>query len=238
MAKITNLGEKNPTIKEKISFLLQKNRVTFLIILGAAVAILVAMAIVLTIRDRRLNQGILKMEALIETYENEWIAAEGNDDEDDEEKQRRAALEEKINDEIDFLLSEYRDSFPGQKALFIRGDLAYRQEKWTEAASTFSSIAAEYPASYLAPVALMYAAASAEEGEDLEGALENLQRVVTEYPENLEETYRAMFNIGRIQELQGNSEEALASYNRLLDTGASNAWASLAQSRVVLLENQ
>ena len=230
MAKIIELEEKGSTFKEKISILLQKYRLILLGIFCIAVVILITMAIVFSLRERRLDKGILRMETLLEIYETEWIA-----EEDDEAK---IAAEEKINAEIDFLLGEYQNSFPAQKALFIRGDMAYRQEKWSEAVSAFSTLAEEYPESYLAPVSLTYAATAAEEGEDIEGALKTLRRIIADYPENQEEIYRGMFSIGRIEEGRGNKEEALASYNQLLDSGASNAWTSLAQSRVILLEAQ
>lgn len=227
MAKINQPAGKK-TLKEKISLLLQKHRLILLSILGAVVAILIVMAIVVTSANSRLEKGILRMEALQETYETEWIAAEDDD--------AKAAAAEKVNAEIEVLISEYKSSFPGQKALFIKGDMASRQEAWADAVSAYGSLADGHPESYLAPVALMHAAIASEEAGDLEGALAFFERVTVDYPENLEEVYRALFNIGRIQEGQGEKELALDSYNRLLDMGASNAWSSLAQTRVIALE--
>ncbi len=227
MAKIIEPAGKK-TLKEKISLLLQKHRLILLGILGVVVAVLIGTAVVVSSANSRLEEGILKMEALQELYETEWIAAE-----DDEAK---AVAEEKVLAEIDSLVVKYENSFPKQKALFIKGDLFSRKEEWKNAVEAYIQIADEFPESYLAPVALMHAATTAEEDGDLDSALTSFQRLTADYPENLEEVYRALFNIGRIQELQGNVELALDSYNELLDMGASNAWSSLAQTRVIVLE--
>ncbi len=213
-------------LKVKISQLLQKNRVPLLSITGVVVAALVILGVYFSLVEKRIARGIEKMESVIQIYEEEWMGAS---------EEERTAIRETLDAEIELLIEEYPKDFPGQKALFMKAEIAAQSESFETASATYAELARTFPESYLAPVSLAQAAATAEEAGMNDKAREYLTELVDKYQENKEELYRGLFNLARLQEQAGLTEEAITNYSQILDLGASAGWAGLAQTRLIQL---
>jgi len=213
-------------LKVKISQLLQNNRVPLLSITGVVVAVLVILGVYFSIQEKRVARGIEKMESVIRIYEEQWLEASEED---------RITLRETLDAEIELLIKDYPKDFPGQKALFMKAEMAAQAEEFEAASDSYARLARSFPESYLAPVALAQAAANAEEAGLNDKAREYLEELVTRYQGNKEELYRGLFNLARLQEQAGLTEEAVSNYSRILDLGGSAGWAGLAQTRLIQL---
>lgn len=222
----TNEPAGKTKLKVKISQLLQNNRVPLLSITGVVVAVLVILGIYFSIQEKRVARGIEKMESVIQIYEEQWLGASEED---------RVAVRETLDAEIEILINEYPKDFPGQKALFMKAELAAQAEEFEAASENYARLASTYPESYLAPVALAQAAATAEEAGLEAKAREYLEELVNKYQDNKEELYRGLFNLARLQEKSGLTEEAMTNYSKILDLGGSAGWAGLAQTRLIQL---
>ena len=87
--------------------------------------------------------------------------------------------------------------------------------------------------SYVEGVASFNAAACADELGDKEKALAYYERASK--VENFPLIPRALFNTGRLYEALSKKEDAILSYNRLLEKYPQNEWALLAKSRIIVL---
>jgi TolA-binding protein len=84
----------------------------------------------------------------------------------------------------------------------------------------------------------MGASAARENAGDSEAALVHLQAVVDDFGTQSSYTPRALFNVGRINEVQNNIVEASEAYNRLIDDYPTSSWTNLARNRIITLTIQ
>ena len=222
----TNEPAGKTQLKVKISQLLQNNRVALLSITGIVVAVLLILGIYFSLQEKRVARGIEKMESVIKIYEEDWLGAT---------EEEREAVRESLDTEIELLIKDYPKDFPGQKALFMKAEIAAQSDDFESASEIYAQIAGDFPESYLAPVSLAQAAANAEEAGLDDKAREYWEELVVNYPENKEELYRGLFNLARLQEKAGMSEAAVINYSKILDLGGSSGWSGLAQTRLIQL---
>ena len=166
------------------------------------------------------------MESVIKIYEEDWLGAT---------EEEREAVRESLDTEIELLIKDYPKDFPGQKALFMKAEIAAQSDDFESASEIYAQIAGDFPESYLAPVSLAQAAANAEEAGLDDKAREYWEELVENNPENKEELYRGLFNLARLQEKAGMSEAAVINYSKILDLGGSSGWSGLAQTRLIQL---
>ena len=126
--------------------------------------------------------------------------------------------------------------YPSLKAEYLKGLYYANVEDYANALTAFESVANKSNDTYLGPLALMNAAAVAENNGDQAKALEYFNKVWDDYGADAAESPKALFNIGRIYESQGDVELAKATYQQLVDQySTTSEYAKLAESRIVLL---
>lgn len=198
------------------------------ILTGVGIAVLagvVALMIVLSVQNGRIQEALVAVERL----EQDFSAWEELDTD-----ARETGFEE-LRTTASAIMTSYSGTYSAVRAQMITAEAQAIMERWSEASEGFESAAAAARGSYLAPVALMAAAASSENGDDPARALELYQRVVTEYGETTPQAPRAAFAVGRILESQDRIAEAADAYRSLVEDYPASSWTNLARNRIISL---
>ena len=209
-----------------LSNFLEKHRFFLWGILIAAAVIIAAVAVIDSVTESKANEAAVQLEDVQKQYDS-WLEAEEAD---------KDALEAEIITETERIAAEYESTYAAQRALYMRGNLSFQKEEWADAASFFSSSAAENSESYLAPIALSLAASSYENDGKYSEALDVYRSVYESYDKIFPDIPRVMLSIGRLLEQTGDSEAAADAYNDLLDNYPGSGWASFARTRLIYLE--
>ena len=194
-----------------------------LMVFAIAVLVLVVVVVVVTeVNKSRLESSTLAAEQLEELYFSYLTSEEESD------AQPVIQLAQSIID-------RYGNTIAAQRAYFFLGLVAENKENHDDAARYFHNLASIRVSSHLVEVALIRAFQNAEIAGNLSYAEELLQQLVTSYPNGIQ-TPRALYNLGRLAELQMNTPKALEFYTTLtLEFPLSN-WTSLAKGRIISLE--
>jgi len=128
--------------------------------------------------------------------------------------------DERLNQEKEALSSvdQLVVSFPGSAravhGLLLRGDILYREGNYEEALEAYQSAAAQAEQKDSVVLARMGIAQCRASLEDAAGGIEVLQSVLTEHPDTgfADQIHLQM---ARLYEAEGNSEEALAQYEKI-----------------------
>lgn len=233
--------EENKDLAQKINDFLAQYRK---IVLGIVVCILVAVAGVIVwfvIGENSKKTSVTSVEKVI--YELEDFKREdraknpsSEDDAADNEKTISAAVkeaEDKAIEELKNLGSKYSSSYAGFRANTTIAEIYFQRKMYEDALKFYELAAKAVKNSYVEGVASFNAAACADELGDKEKALAYYERASK--VENFPLIPRALFNTGRLYEALSKKEDAIFSYNRLLEKYPQNEWALLAKSRIIVL---
>ena len=233
--------EENKDLAQKINDFLAQYRK---IVLGIVVCILVAVAGIIVwfvIGENSKKTSVTSVEKII--YELEDFKREdraknpsSEDDAADNEKTVSAAVkeaEDKAIEELKTLGSQYSSSYAGFRANTTIAEIYFQRKMYEDALKFYELAAKAVKNSYVEGVASFNAAACADELGDKEKALAYYERASK--VENFPLIPRALFNTGRLYEALSKKEDAILSYNRLLEKYPQNEWALLAKSRIIVL---
>lgn len=148
---------------------------------------------------------------------------------------KKAALEKDLADQLDRLIERYPNRYGGQRGLFLRADLRFKNKAWDDARKDYEELARRFPASYLAGISLFNAGVAAEENGDTDAAQKLYMRVVEKYAESAASP-RALFDAARLDELKGAWEDARAKYERLDSDFPLSTWTKLGKNRIIALK--
>lgn len=233
--------EENKDLAQKINDFLAQYRK---IVLGIVVCILVAVAGIIVwfvIGENSKKTSVTSVEKII--YELEDFKREdraknpsSEDDAADNEKTVSAAVkeaEDKAIEELKTLGSKYSSFYAGFRANTTIAEIYFQRKMYEDALKFYELAAKAVKNSYVEGVASFNAAACADELGDKEKALAYYERASK--VENFPLIPRALFNTGRLYEALSKKEDAILSYNRLLEKYPQNEWALLAKSRIIVL---
>jgi tetratricopeptide (TPR) repeat protein len=220
-----NENEKQ-SLGEKLNSFFQRNR-KGIIIFSCAVFILLA--------------GLIVFFSLQDVFNKKAIA------EVEELNIRFQELRYSINDvnyaaEVQTLLSDIetlaanKNGYAAGKAWAMAAQIYSGRLEWQKAEESWLNAAKAGDKTYLGPIALFNAAASAEEQGKIELAIELLQKSIDhkfEFPA----APRAQFSIGRLYEQLGNYPAAIESYRTVMVNWQNvPVWQYLARSRILAIE--
>jgi tetratricopeptide (TPR) repeat protein len=213
-------------IGDKINNFIQNNRRNIFIGAGVVLVVLAGFIGVLTIRDKLQEGAISKVEDLSRRYD----------------ELRFDITEESNAENVAALLADLstfaakNSGYPGSRAYALIGGIHGDLKEWAEAEQAWRQSAKKAGKTYLAPVALFNAASAAEAQEKLADAIALYTECLT-LADSFPSAARAQFAIGRLEEKQGNRENALTAYQELRTKWPNVAlWRNLAQSRIIALE--
>jgi tetratricopeptide (TPR) repeat protein len=213
-------------IGDVVAHIVHRIRFALWAILIAAAVFLVGYLIWSEVGKKRTLDSTLLVESaqvLFTTWGSEQDAA------------KKSALEKDLSDQLDGLIARYPRKYGGQRGLFLRAELRFKNKAWDDARKDYEELARRFPASYLSAISLFNAGVSAEEKGDAEAALGLYMRVVEKYPDS-GASPRALFDAARLDEQKGAWEDARKKYERLDSDYALSTWTKLGKNRIIALK--
>ena len=195
-------------------------------ILGAAIVFLVGYVGWSEITRRQSATATVQAEQAVKVYDS-WLA--------EADTAKKETIQKDLLVRLDALVARPGRLYGSQRALLMRADLRFELGAWDEAAADYRELARRFPASYLAPIALVNAATCLEEKSDREGATALYTDIVTRWKETAVAP-RALFALGRLAEAAGTWDEARSRYEQLDAEWTSSVWTQLAKNRLIALK--
>jgi len=211
---------------EKVAVIINNNRKYLIIAAVAILVILAAIGAVEYMSRQKAEKSLMAAEVIQEKLKDYMSAA-------DEDK---GTIKEELKGLIDSAKTDYPHLYAHMRALDAEAELYADSKDWDSAADSYTAVAEQFPKSYLAPVALMNAAAMKEQNGDLQAAFDLFEKVVTQYKTVSPDIPEALFNLGRLSEGLGNKEKAQEYYSRISDEYSSSSWNNLAKSRIIAIK--
>jgi tetratricopeptide (TPR) repeat protein len=235
----TEQAAKESFIDKLVNFI-QRRRKILLISGIILIIVLVGLVVALEIRKYRLEKSAVMVESIEQQYE-EWLTVKTEAEKENAESSAAAeadSLETEMVQQAETLIADYNGTYAAQKAADILAGIAFRKHDWEKAAELWAALAGKYTNSYLAPIALLNAAASWEEAGKPDKSVEALRTVLAQYSATFPYIPRVLFSMGRFAEKNETFEDAKTHYNRLIDEYPGSSWTKLARDRIIFLRAQ
>jgi tetratricopeptide (TPR) repeat protein len=213
------------TLNEKLSDFLQKRRKTLAFCAIGVGAVLVILIAGFSINDLLQSRALAQVETFTERYETllPLIIDES-----------KAADVQTLIDELSAFAPKH-SGYAGARGYSLLAGIYAEQKNWAEAEKMWATGAKVGTKTYLEPVCLFSAAVAAEEQGNTAEAIERYTLCLA-FADTFPAAPRAQFSIGRLWEMQGNKDAALAAYREIPSRWPSDTiWASLAQSKIIFL---
>jgi tetratricopeptide (TPR) repeat protein len=212
-----------------LSDFLQKKRKFFTGLLIAVIAAIAIFFVIAGLQDANAKKKLAALEDLIERYEKlaESIVVD--------EEPANADAEALRTDLLAF--AEGASGYAGSKAWSLAGNIYTKQQKWADAESAFAKSAEKGKKTHLYGPSLFNAGIAAEEGNNIEKAIEYYTRSAG-VPGTIIGA-RAQFSIGRLQEEKGDKDAARLAYRNVIEQYtdySGDTWRDFAQSRLIALD--
>ena len=226
-------------IPEKLNAFFSTYRIALIVIAVVVIVVIVASVLLaqwFNQRNARSDRAAEEIEALWEewTAEQPLPTEEARSELSDEAKE----IESQLRSMIATIRNSYGGTYGAVRARLILGLLEWDLQNYDTARRVFEDLAADQDGTYLRPIALANAAASAEEAGDIEGAQTLYTQVVELQNVPNSERAHALFSLGRLAEATEDHPAALESYNRLLDEHGDSNWTNLGRNRIIWLVSQ
>ena len=213
------------TASKKLAGFIEKNKKAFIAILIVLVCCLIGYIIFASVAKSNKSKNLQALDEI--SYE---LTSKSSDLEDAEIEARIATALEKAAP-----LTK-KGGIVGTRANMFCAELAFKQEKYEDAANYWKDAAAKAKKSYLAPISYFNLATCYENLGNIDAAMENY-KLAADNNDFVMRTH-AMFSYGRILEAKADYAKAAAAYTELNDNFPSDSWAKLAKSRLISLKNE
>ncbi len=213
------------TASKKLAGFIEKNKKAFIAILIVLVCCLIGYIIFASVAKSNKSKNLQALDEI--SYE---LTSKSSDLEDAEIEARIATALEKAAP-----LTK-KGGVVGARANMFCAELAFKQEKYEDAANYWKDAAAKAKKSYLAPISYFNLATCYENLGNVDAAMENY-KLAADNNDFVMRTH-AMFSYGRILEAKADYAKAAAAYTELNDNFPSDSWAKLAKSRLISLKNE
>jgi len=221
------------SIGDKINDFVQKNRKAIIVTIGLILILFAGLIVYLTVSDNLNKKAIAELDELSGRYE-EIFSQDRN----------FYSIDDYSTDEVSTLLAEIEafaeknKGYSGSKAWSLIGQIYSGRLDWQKAEEAWLESFKNGDKTYLGPLALFNAAVAAEEMGKIEQSIEYLQKAVAhnfEFPA----APRAQFNIGRLYEKLGKSQEAVEAYRAVLANWPDIlVWQFFARNRIIAIETR
>ena len=217
---LTFKKSKNENPSEKVESFISKNRKSILTVAVIVIAAAIAVAAFLLVKNN------IKEKNLAAVDEIEFVYTNKSSDLTDEELTERqdvalASLEEYLS----------LSGTAGVRANLLAASIAYDKADFAKAASYYEAAALADEKAYTAGTAYFNAASAYEQLSD-DAKAKDFYLKASEVPEFLSASH-ALFNVARLTAKAGNTDEAKALYQKVIDTYADTPWAELSQTYLI-----
>ena len=210
----------------------QKHRKVIVIGFLSLVVVLAALVIGISIRDNLQEKALARVDEFSRRYDG-LKKDSGSEAVDAVLKQSEVAV---LLVEIEGLAKK-TSGFAGARASGLQASILAAEKDWDNAEIAYLAAAKKAGKSYLAPINYFNAAVAAEEAGKIDEAISHLNSAVN-HKSDFPAAARAQFSIGRLEETRNDKIAALAAYGALVAKWPDDpVWASLAQSRMIVLSN-
>ena len=223
----TNEKSEKLSIPERLIESIQKNRKALLVGFIVIIAVLAALIIGFTVKDKVLAKAYSQIDAFDVRYDDLKTYIGG---EDSSKQAEVAALLEELS-----LFAAKKSGFASARAYTLCANIYADQKKWSEAENAWSMAAKKAAKSYLEPFSLYNAAIAAEELGKIDTAIGYYKQAL-DFENGFIFAAKAQFSIGRLEESRNKKDAALEAYRNLVSKWPGDqVWANLAQSRIIVL---
>ncbi len=199
---------------------------TPMIVIGVAVVVMVVgLLIALSIQGTREERALIAVEGL----EDDLVSWVGLGSEE------QTAQFELLEETATSIIEQYGSSYAGVRAGLLLAQALAELERWGEASVQYEEAAVRAGESYLAGVALMDAATTAENDGNPERALGFYRQVVDRFGDSSPEAPRAAFAVARILEVTDQITAAADAYRAVIEDYPTSSWTNLARNRIISL---
>lgn len=199
---------KNGKVEDKLNSFIGRNSKLFLVIGIVLVVVIIALCIAVVTVQKTNNSRFDAMAAL----EGDYNALLAMDPESTEYADSLSAFSASADE---LVASAGLDSYPGAKAMYLLAEAAFMDQDYQSAADYYTQIAEAQGSTYFGPLCMMNAAACYENLGDDSTALELYRSVIDTYGDYGIYAPKAMFSIGRIYDVQGETALAQAEFETL-----------------------
>ena len=213
------------TASSKLSSFIEKNRKNIITVFVILVCLLAGYIVFAALNNKAKEKNLQALDEI--TYE---LTSKSSDLEDSEVEARIATAIEKAAP------IAKKGGIAGARANMLCAELAFKQEKYDEAAAYWKAAASKSKKTYLAPIAYFNLAVCYENLGNNDLAVENYKLAAND--ESFVMRTHAMFSYGRLLETKGDFSAAAEVYTELNDKFAGNSWANLAKTRLISLQNE
>jgi len=216
----------NQSFVEKINGFSKRNRKGIIIFFSAIFIMLAGLIVFLSLQDVFNKKAIAEVEELNVKFQE--LRYKTND------VNYTAEIQTLLSDIENF--AKNKSGYAASKAWSMAAQIYSGRSEWQKSEEAWLNAAKTGDKTYLGPIALFNAAASAEEQGKIELAIELLQKSIDhkfEFPA----APRAQFSIGRLYEQLGNYPAAIESYRTVMINWQNvPVWQYLARSRITAIE--
>lgn len=218
--------KKNVSSEQKLGEFLSKNFKTLAIVIGVAIAAIVAYVIWFNVSVSLVRKNLDKIEIIEFSYSKD---ASSIDDSELASRQETA-----LSNLTPYLT---KGGIVGARANMLAADIYGQKKDWQASKDAWLKAASKRKGTYLEPLCNFNAAAACEELGQSQEALELYEKVSAD--KKFVDRSRAYFNAGRLKEAAGDYEGAKVFYKAISELGNSNdSWNDLAKTRLIDLEIQ
>ena len=223
---MSTVQETEKTGAEKFALVLKTHSMKFIAAAIAVVLILVAIGVTEYFSNQKQEQSIIAAEDIEDAFIKYMTAAEDD----------KAAAKDNLTALISSAKQDYSGLYAEMKALSTEARMLADEESWNDAAAAYTALADGFSDSYVAPVALLNAAAMKEEAGEDDAAVKLYARVVDEFKDVSPDVPEALFNLGRLSEKSGQNDKAREYYESIGSDYSSSSWTNLAKSRIIAIK--
>ena len=148
----------------------------------------------------------------------------------------RAQYTERFESAYTRAVEDFAGMYAEMKAHFLNAQFHFEQSDYSTAIDYYTIVNEQFSDSHLAPISLINSAVALEETGNTQAAIEKYEMVINQFGDAAPNTPRAMFALGRIYE-DIDMETALNWYERLIESNSGQEWSSLAENRIIRLQN-
>lgn len=224
-------NEKLSTVDFISSFLI-RFKIPLIVIFIAITVFLIGLAVWTVAVRQSVNNNAAVAEEILDAY-SRFESAEATEKED-----AKAALTEALKKGK----AEKKGSYAFIRALLCESQMAEAEGNEEDALTVLSPLKEIKSDSYLIPIGLHRAAVLAEKQNQREDALAYYYAIEKNYGKSYFNMDRVYYNIARIEELSGNTEQAKKIYRKLIESAPSKensanpSLVSIAKDRLIYLE--
>jgi tetratricopeptide (TPR) repeat protein len=213
---------KKTEIGEKLIEFIEKYRKVILVSIGVLAVAFIGLVIFISLNDVFQKKSIAEVEELSTRFEELRFSLDDNS---------KAADIDKLLTDLD-IFAKNKNGYAGSRAWSIIAQIYSSRKDWQKSKDAWLSAAKTGNKTYLAPISLFNAAVAAEEQNNLDEAIELLEKCIS-HPFEFPAAPRAQFAIGRLYEKQNNYAAAIEAYRTVLaDWQDVPLWQHLARSRI------